>query len=213
MNFPIMQHAYLPVNMYHIAVELPLQHIYTRLGFRPTRTHLTEHDRARMQPVLQEGQLVCQPAGVYLRKGITARTATRITLDGGLIWESRKITDFLTDAAEIFLLGTTVGRDIVALRDRYLQQGDTYKAVIIDAVASELAESAMQWLHEYAGKLVKKELKTVTKRRYSPGYGDFPLHYQQEIVALLRFAELGVRVNEHHLLIPEKSVTAVIGIL
>ena len=52
-----------------------------------------------------------------------------------------------------------------------------------------------------------------TNFRYSPGYGDFPLEYQRRIVTLLGCDKtIGLTVTDSSLLIPQKSVTAIIGI-
>ena len=48
--------------------------------------------------------------------------------------------------------------------------------------------------------------------RFSPGYGDFPIACQPEIARLLRTPErIGLTVTDSMLLVPVKSVTAVIG--
>jgi cobalamin-dependent methionine synthase I len=49
-------------------------------------------------------------------------------------------------------------------------------------------------------------------RRFSPGYGDWPLTVQKEIVDRLKAGRIGVRVNESCVLIPEKTITAVAGL-
>ena len=49
--------------------------------------------------------------------------------------------------------------------------------------------------------------------RYSPGYGDFPLAAQGALVALLDAPrKAGVSLTSSLLLVPPKSVTAVIGV-
>ncbi|MGN0575406.1 MAG: vitamin B12 dependent-methionine synthase activation domain-containing protein [Ruminococcus sp.] len=49
--------------------------------------------------------------------------------------------------------------------------------------------------------------------RYSPGYGDLPLSLQRDILLYLNaMRRIGLTVTEDSLLIPSKSVTAVIGI-
>ena len=48
--------------------------------------------------------------------------------------------------------------------------------------------------------------------RYSPGYGDYPLECQDELIRLLDGArKIGLNVSRSHLLIPRKSITAVMG--
>lgn len=49
--------------------------------------------------------------------------------------------------------------------------------------------------------------------RFSPGYGDFPLETQKEILSFLNaHRRIGLTVTDSFLLVPTKSVTAVIGI-
>jgi hypothetical protein len=202
------------VKLQYIPVEMPLKQIYSRLGFRQVSTKLTEKERSKIDAVLQEGLMACSLSGVYLRKTIARHDKQSLTLDGGIRWESRKLAEFLDGSEDVFLIGATAGQEIVDLRERYLAQENTYRAVILDAFASEMVESAVQWIHDYLNNALRKELKTVKERRYSPGYGDFALENQISFASVLDLeTTLGVRLNDRYLLLPEKSVTAVIGIL
>jgi hypothetical protein len=204
----------LPLKIQYIPVDIPLKQIYSRLGFRQLSTKVTEKERAKIDAVLQEGQMVCSLSGVYVRKNIVYRDEQGLTLDGDIRWESRKLADFLAGSEDVFLIGATAGQEIVDLRERYLEKEKTYRAVILDAFASEMVESAVQWIHDYLKNSLRKELKTVTTRRYSSGYGDFALENQVSFANVLDVeATLGVRLNDRYLLLPEKSVTAVVGIL
>ena len=49
--------------------------------------------------------------------------------------------------------------------------------------------------------------------RYSPGYADFPLAAQRELLALLDAPrKVGVSLTDSLLMVPSKSVSAVIGV-
>ena len=49
--------------------------------------------------------------------------------------------------------------------------------------------------------------------RFSPGYGDYPLEYQQNVIQYVDGPrKIGLNVTENHLMIPRKSVTALMGI-
>ena len=49
--------------------------------------------------------------------------------------------------------------------------------------------------------------------RYSPGFGDFPLTAQREILSVLDAARaIGVSLTDTLLMVPSKSVSAVIGV-
>jgi cobalamin-dependent methionine synthase I len=51
------------------------------------------------------------------------------------------------------------------------------------------------------------------KARYSAGYGDLALENQRQIHRLLGMELLGVSLTDHSVLVPEKSVTAISGIV
>ena len=49
--------------------------------------------------------------------------------------------------------------------------------------------------------------------RYSPGYGDLPLSLQGDLLWLLDAPRrVGLTVSPSHILLPRKSVTAILGI-
>ena len=64
--------------------------------------------------------------------------------------------------------------------------------------------------------IFNNELKEthVTRPRFSPGYGDFPLEFQKDIFNLLSpNKRIGLTLNNSLLMSPTKSVTAVVGIV
>jgi hypothetical protein len=58
---------------------------------------------------------------------------------------------------------------------------------------------------------VEKELPA-HRPRFSPGYGDFDITHQTDILRILDAQKIGLTETKTHMLTPLKSVTAVIGI-
>ena len=50
------------------------------------------------------------------------------------------------------------------------------------------------------------------KWRFSPGYGDWPIQQQPEILELAKGSVIGVSLTESLMLMPRKSITAIIGL-
>ena len=48
--------------------------------------------------------------------------------------------------------------------------------------------------------------------RFSPGYGDWPLEQQPEMVRLAESEKIGVHLSDASMLVPRKSITAIIGL-
>lgn len=109
------------------------------------------------------------------------------------------------------LMAATLG----AGADRLLQRfsaTDMPAAVAADAAASTLTEQVCDALeHEMRAEYTAKGLYLTG--RYSPGYGDCPLSLQSVFAAYLDTArKIGLTVGSSGLLLPRKSVTAILGV-
>jgi len=76
---------------------------------------------------------------------------------------------------------------------------------MLDSAASVAVESYMKALQA----AISAELNMIPTKRIAPGYGDFPLSVQKNIVEL--FPASGVTCNESFMLTPVKSMTGVTG--
>lgn len=108
---------------------------------------------------------------------------------------------------QIVLFSATVGLGIDRLVNRY-STVSTAKALVLQAIGAERIERLCDlFCEEYVGE------KQRFQKRFSPGYGDFPLAVQKEIFALLNpFKHIGVTLTDSLLMSPTKSVTAAFGI-
>jgi cobalamin-dependent methionine synthase I len=134
-------------------------------------------------------------------------------LDGGTIINSGSLAKFLNQSEEVFIIGITAGNEIVEYRDKLIKKEDLFLSVIADATGSEIAEEGANWIHDLLDNSIKKQGLKTTRLRYSPGYGDFKLSYQRKIFDLLQMERLNLKLTDNFLIIPEKSITAIIGIV
>lgn len=148
------------------------------------------------------------------REGAASRDAAvpRVELEGAsVVLEGSSIAEHLRGAREVALMAVTLGaRSEQELRR--LSALEPLDAVLYDAACSSLVEAAADALED---QVVSAALERglVTNFRFSPGYGDLPLAAQPAIVRALRAdVRLGLTVLPTNLLLPTKSVTAVIGL-
>jgi 5-methyltetrahydrofolate--homocysteine methyltransferase len=117
------------------------------------------------------------------------------------------IKTHLEGCSEIIILAATLGLQVDELI-RQTEASDMAGAVILD----ELAGAAIEQVCDLAEADIRAKHGKITTR-FSPGYGDFPLEVQAELLAVLDAKKkIGLYLNQSNLLIPRKSVTAVIGI-
>ncbi len=127
---------------------------------------------------------------------------------GNLDFKSRSLARVLAGCSRAFLFAATLGTEIDALLRRY---GQTAPAdlVMAQAAASALIESYCDDCEEE----MRKEVPGMALRpRFSPGYGDLPLERQTDLFAALDATKrIGVTLTAAQLMIPSKSVSAIIG--
>lgn len=119
--------------------------------------------------------------------------------------ESRDLAKNLSGCDEAFVFAVTLGHGAERLLSKmsHLSAADFF---IYDAVGSALAESVC----DEAEKIIKGDMEC--KPRFSPGYGDFPLSAQKDVLALVNAQRLlGITLTDTCLMIPQKSITAIMG--
>lgn len=123
--------------------------------------------------------------------------------------EGEDIMALLRDCRRVILLGATLGAEVDALLRR-VQVEDMARAVILDACAGAAIENVCDNLcADLAADLAPGYLTD----RFSPGYGDMPLAQQAELCRVLDVGRrIGVSLSPGGLLIPQKTVTALIGV-
>jgi len=196
-----------PVN-----VQLPERDILFRLKYNIHKTEIDTDSLARIKGIMTKGFRACEPQGVWGRLGISDIAEDRVIFESGAEIKSSSVAKLLSGSHSAVFMSATAGPQIVHMASEAVKSGDGGSAVIYDAVGSETAEAAIEWLTGYIGTVIKKNGEKLTPMRFSPGYGDFKLEYQSLFYDLLKLNEMGIKLTERFILVPEKTVTALAGI-
>jgi cobalamin-dependent methionine synthase I len=92
-----------------------------------------------------------------------------------------------------------------------MNNGEMLKGYLIDKVASELVEQLADKTELHLENELK-EIKLNATNRYSPGYCGWSVADQQNLFSLLPNKFCGISVNSDSMMMPIKSVSAVIGV-
>lgn len=130
---------------------------------------------------------------------------------GSLAVESKSLAGHLTSSREAILLAATLGvqADQLIRRASALHMS---QAVVLQAAAAAKLEEYLDDTGEALARELQKENLYLTPR-FSPGYGDLTLKCQGELLNLLEAGKrIGLSLTAEHMLIPAKSVTAILGL-
>ena len=158
-----------------------------------------------------EAQLLAKAQGNYEiypydSKQAIIMSAQPLTLTGAVIKKH------LTGATQIAVMAVTIGNQLEQAITSKFAQGEYSAAVLIDAAATAAVEMVANQVNNIIDHQAAK-LGYFTTKRFSPGYGNWPITAQAAVTNLAGGHLIGITVTETSMLQPRKSVTAVIGLV
>lgn len=160
-----------------------------------------EATRALLHTCMAEAAAVIRCRVCYARYPLTVTGAT--SLFGGVEWHSADLAAQLGTCREAVLFAATLGAGFDRLLQKYSRLSPA-RALLLQAYGTACVEALCDtFCAEFPAAV----------RRFSAGYGDWPLTAQRDVFRLLQPARhIGVCLNDSLLMTPVKTVTAVIGI-
>lgn len=163
-----------------------------------------------MEECIRETEKVMQPRNVHRRFSLKVDDDDNISA-GGLTFHSKNLAKNLTGCGEIIFFAATLGNGVDMLMNRY-NKLSIARAAVLQGVGAAAIEA---YCNE-CQKALEEELKAerlFLRPRFSPGYGDLPLTIQKEFLDVLAaYKTVGIILSDGGVMLPEKSVTAVMGI-
>ena len=162
---------------------------------------------ARVTELRDEALKIVRPAHIGRRfpivEGNIVSGSARLILAGTL-------ARHLAGCRSAYLVCGTIGAGFDAFQRRVSATSGA-DALIVQAIGAALIEKLMDGVEAE----IRRELQPneTLVSRYSPGYGDFPLTAQRELLSLLDAPrKVGVSLTDTLLMVPSKSVSAIIGV-
>lgn len=116
------------------------------------------------------------------------------------------LSTILDGCENAIAFAVSLGMDVDRAINRAYHKSSA-EGFILDAVASAYAES----FADFVNTMISEGLDTT--KRFSPGYSDFPLDFQKDLLVYLDANNtVGIDLTEKLLMLPSKSITAVFGV-
>jgi hypothetical protein len=196
-----------------ISIPPPRKNIYRRLGFVKGVTDVTASQQEEIERYIGHASSLIHLKGAGLCMPITEIKGARIILPDGTEFESRQLAKLLANCNEIVLMGATAGREIMDAIEKDATGANVTRGIVLDAAASEIVDASLDWIMDYFNQSLRRENKRLLRKRYSAGYGDLLLETQRAMHRLLQLDRIGIEITDSSMLVPEKSVTAITGIM
>lgn len=199
-----------PIIFNQINIDLPSDSIYKRLGYRNGITILSSKRQEETEKIINDALPFIELRGCAAIETIKKENETihigNFSITSGLLYS------LLSESDEILVCAATAGEKIIN-EIKSCAKSDLTRAVIFDAVASEMTDASFEWMINYYNRQLSRAGKRLTDKRISCGYADFAIENQKKIYDLLKLDKIGISITQQFMLVPEKSATAVLGVV
>lgn len=189
----------------------PLKDIDLKETRRYAGLAIANFDEQKIIDACEEMKYIAKPRGsweIYNYDNVRGQVLSSpvFILDGS------KVLKHLSHAKKVVLLAVTLGKDVEKHITETFQSGSYTHALLLDAAATSAVEQVADNL--------EKDIDTVIKPmgykrvwRFSPGYGDWNIKCQPQMLALANADKIDVKNTSAMMLMPRKSVSAIIGLI
>lgn len=178
------------------------------LGYRGTEPD--ETIEALIEACIAEVEAAAVPRSIHERFPLNFSGDDSFQV-ASLHLHSHSLQRNLAGCGEVYLFAATLGIAVDTLIRRAALM-DSAKGAVMQAAAAAVIEAFCDEENDKLRKLTEAE-GLYLRPRFSPGYGDLSLDCQRDFLNLLKAQKnIGLTVTDSGLMVPVKSVTAIIGI-
>jgi hypothetical protein len=195
-------------------VEIPKGEALKRLGYPSGSYTLEEPVRSMFAEAVREAGRLMEPKASYRISKIASNDGEEVRFGGtGFSIKSRQVAKLLDASAYAVCFATTVGLRLDESISEHMKRGDMLFATLLDAIGSETADAGADRLHWGILASSAKASDGALTARFSPGYGDWPVTVQADMIKTSGGGLIGISVTPSSLMIPRKSISAVFGLI
>ena len=127
------------------------------------------------------------------------------------MFRSSVIARLLEKCQHVASFLVTIGNKLEKEATRLANKGLILESYVLDAIGSSMVENIAEHIEKEIGITASTQGNCIS-RRFSPGYCDWSIRQQKEIFRMIDGALVGVRLTTGFLMMPQKSISGVVGI-
>jgi hypothetical protein len=151
------------------------------------------------------------PSFFHTIRDIKSVDGNRVDIGDSIILESYKVARLLERCEKVAFFACTIGNYLEDLAAYLADNGLILQATVLDAIGSGTVEKLAVWVEQSIRRDAGRD-GFIVSRRFSPGYCDWDVSQQEMVFCALGNDVPGITLNESMLMVPQKSVSGIIGI-
>ena len=151
------------------------------------------------------------PSFSYAVRDIVLVTGNSVTIEYDVVFESEVISKLLEKANKVAVFVMTIGKYLEDAVAQLAQDGLVLQSAVLDSIGSDAVEKLADSVESQISEVAHNQGLTIT-RRFSPGYCDWNVNQQKMVFQAMKGDCAGIRLTNGYLMIPNKSISGIIGI-
>ena len=178
-----------------------------KIGDGPAKEAVLDH----LKEALEIAKSKAAPAISIAKLRILKFNPDSLELGNGIILFTKELSSSLKGATHIYAFVVTIGKGLEEAASAYMDSGDHLLGYLLDRIGSFSVESLAEKVESDLRSDLAPEGLGVSMR-FSPGYCDWRIEEQFKLAGIIDFAKAGITLTESCMMIPKKSISAVVGV-
>lgn len=184
--------------------------VFRYLGYKADRSRLSGNIERKIYQMIDEYRPLIKCKGIYKTFPVHKDHKTIYFDNTDYSIPIHALTEKFAKATQITIMAITLGQELDDKISELFAQDEYTQAVVLDAIGSDAVEQGADHLNEMLRQEAYQHDFQLTQR-FSPGYGRWPVENQKFLLELVEGNQIGISLTEGFMLIPQKTITAVIG--
>jgi len=159
---------------------------------------------------LENAHYLVDPSYSYVIKNVEWVHGAITLVEDSIIFKSEVIARLLEQCDKVAVFALTIGNQLEETVNQLAGDGLVLQASVLDAIGSVATEILADAVQAHIGEMAHAYGLTIS-RRFSPGYCDWHIGQQGMLFWALRGNTAGIRLTSAGLMIPQKSISGIIG--
>lgn len=191
-------------------IDINGQHVLNNMGYDDDYK-LPARIASLIDEYLENACHLLEPAYSCVIRDVIFVQGTYIFLEDSITFESEVIAQLLRQCDKAAIFVATIGSLLEEMVGQLADDGLMLQATVLDAIGSVAIESVANFVQGRVGEIAHAHELCIS-RRFSPGYCDWDIGQQRTVFRTMKESYAGVRLTEGCLMLPQKSISGVIGI-
>jgi len=193
-----------------VSIEIDKEQVCRYIGYEDGQK-LSARISSLVDDYAEHAHGLINPSYSYVIKDVEWARGSIAFVEGSIIFKSRIIAKLLEHCAQVAIFLATIGKYLEETSFQLAKDRLVLQATVLDAIGSVAVEQVAGFVQARIKEIAKAQ-GDVISRRFSPGYCDWNIGQQQMLFYALTGNTVGIRLTGECLMIPQKSISGIIGI-